>query len=526
MADGSWKVISPTPRAESETAKEDTIEYTDKVKVPQLSREAGFYDEPFVLELKADAGCTIYYTTDGSLPTFDSEEYKDGIKVYDKSSEDNVFLAEKREVLDYDDESDQLERRDKAFILRAIAVDEKGRASKPVTATYFIDKDNYRNYAVISIVADNEMLYGEDGIFVTGTAYDEWYLNGQEGEAPTPNFLGRGKGYEIPASFEYWEGDSSFAQEIGLRVAGGGTRYGRLRKLNLYARREYSGSNVFDIQLFPGVDNHKLAIGSNFINPLVMQLAKDRDVATYGTIRCNVFFNGEFYMQTSLIEKYDEKFFAEHYGVDEKEVLVVSGKDLEDGSGAVDEWKKIYDFLEENDLSDDKAYKAFGEMIDIQSYIDYMCIRTYIDDTDFDEKKNFYAWRTINKGDGYADGRWRWALFDLDFMESNDYERYGLESEAQKNTFEIVGDFIGEQNPYEETLFTSLYRNADFRKRFKDSFIEIAETTFDYDKVVDCIEDLGSEISDYTDTPLDYYLDFFRDRAGYIVQYMEEKFED
>ena len=49
------------------------------------------------------------------------------------------------------------------------------------------------------------------------------------------------------------------------------------------------------------------------------------------------------------------------------------------------------------------------------------------------------------------------------------YEKYGLESEAQKNTFEIVGDFIGEQNPYEETLFTSLYRNADFRKRFKDS---------------------------------------------------------
>ena len=361
---------------------------------------------------------------------------------------------------------------------------------------------------------------------MTGEAYDEWYLNGQQGDEPMANFLGRGKGYEIPATFEYWDNNSFLSQEIGLRIAGGGTRYGRFRKLNLYSRQEYSGKDVFDQQIFSGVNSHKLAVGSSLINPVVMKLASDRDVATHGAIRTNVFVNGEFYLQTSLIEKYDENFFSQHYGVDENKVWVVNGKDLDADTEANREWKKIYDFLEDNDLSNDAAYEAFGNIIDIQSYIDFLCIRTYIDDSDFNEKKNFYAWKTTYQGEGYADAKWRWALFDLDFMENNDYKKYGLECEAQKNSFEIVGEFVGGQSPYDQPIFQALYKNENFRKQFKKSFIEISETTFAYDKVVDCIKDYGSDLSGYSNLGLDYYLDFFKNRAKYIVPYMEEYLED
>ena len=524
LADGTWAELKPTPRYPSTDGglDDNSMVYTKDVKSPVLSHEAGFYDEPFYLKLSADMGHKILYTTDGSIPTIDSDEYTGEIYVYDKSPEDNVFLAAQRAVMDYDDDFES-EPVDKAFIIRAIAVDENGNASEPVTASYFVNKDEYRKYAVVSIVADPDELYGEDGIYVTGKDYDEWYLNGQEGEMPTANFLGKGKGYEIPASFEYFDGNSSFEQNIGLRIMGGGTRYGRVKKLNFYARREYSGKDVFDYQILDGTDSHKLSIGGSYINPIVMDLCKDRDVTTLGAVRTSFFVNGEYYCQSCLIERYDETFFEQHYGIDEKDEIILSGDEVYFDSDAQREWQKVYDFLEENDLSDDEAYKAFGEMVDIQSYIDFMCIRTYIDDSDYNEKKNFYVWKSRDDSGGFSDGRWRWALYDLDYMERNDYSKYGYECEAQKNTFEIEGEFLGGQNPYQQPLFQGLYRNESFRKQFEKTFKQIAETTFDYDRVVNFIEEYGSDLTGYSGhEELDYYLDFFRDREKYIVPYMEE----
>lgn len=523
FANGSWDESSPSPCLPSEDVEDDknNLVYSQKVDAPELSQKAGFYDEPFYLNISADKECMIFYTIDGSVPTLDSIPYTGEIYIYDKSSEENLFRGVKRTVLNYNEEDRKVECVDKAFVIRAIAVNKDGRASIPVTATYFVDKDKYRKYAVLSIVADPEELYGEDGIFVTGKAYDDWYLNGQEGDAPLANFLGSGKGYEIPASFEYWNDDSSFAQEIGLRVAGGSTRYGRIKKLSFYARNEYSGTNVFDEKIFEGIESHKLSIGGAYINPIVMQLAADRDVSTIGHLRVNVFVNGEFYRQTSLIERYNEEFFAQHYGVDKSDVIIMDEDELYEDSEAHNEWNKIYEFLNDNDLSDSDAYNSFAQIIDIQSYIDYLCIRTYIDDSDYNERKNFVMWKTR------VGGKWRWALYDLDFMENNDYAKYGYECQAQKNSFEIVGDYIGGENVFMQPIFLSLYRNEEFRRRFRESFIEIAKNTFDYNKVVDCIESYGTDLEEYgSSQELDYFLTFFRDREKYIVPYMEEKFGD
>lgn len=529
MADGKWCEYDPSPRMDTESVElwENELVYSKKVDCPKLSIAAGFYDDPFYLKISADENCRIFYTTDGSLPTLDSAEYDGEIYVYDKSLEESLFLSEKRVVLNYNDEPKKVENVDKAFVIRAIAVNKDGVASRPVTATYFIDKDKYQKYATLSVVADPEQLYGEDGVFVTGKDYDDWYLNGKEGDEPLANFLGSGKGYEIPANFEFFGDEISFSQDIGLRVAGGSTRNGSIKKLSFYARKEYSGKKVFDQQIFEGIDNHKLSIGGAFINPIVMELVKNRDVAVLGNIRVNVFVNGEYYQQTSLIERYNEEYFSQHYDVDEKDVIIMDEDEMYEDSEAHREWDKIYEFLKENNLSDSDAYRTFGEIIDIQSYIDYLCIRTYIDDSDYNERKNFVMWKTrgISNDSEYSDGKWRWALFDLDFMENGDYERYGYDSQAQKNSFEIVGDFVGGYNAYMQPIFLALYENDEFRKQFRKSFLEIAKTTFAYDKVVDCIENYGADLSEYDSAQeLDYYLDFFKDREKYIIPYMEEKF--
>lgn len=524
-----WSQMNPTPRQASAMAEPDTegLIYSQEVEAPVLSRQAGFYDEPFELSITSLPGTTVFYTTDGSIPTTDSPEYKGEIHIYDRSPEDNVFLAEKRAVLDYNNASFDQTPVDKAFIIRAIAVNEDGIASKPVTASYFINKDQYRQYPVLSIVSDPEDLYGEDGIFVTGKEYDDWYLSGQEGEEPEPNFLGKGKGYEIPVSFEYFDTDSSFVQNVGMRIAGGSVRFGRIKRLSFFARKEYDNTDVFRQQIFEGIDSHKVVLRGNYINAIVMKLAEGRDVATQGTVRTNVFVNGEYYCQASLVEKYDEQYFAEHYGVNKSNVYIVDEWDVAYAvSDSYKEWKKLYDYIEENDLSQPETYRQFCEMVDVQSYIDYMCIRTYIDDHDFSDKKNFYMWKSKTVQGGYADGRWRWGLYDLDAMEMVNYKDYGCSSQAEKNSFKLVGEYTGGVNAYQQPLFLALYQNDEFRAQFVETFMDITNTTFNYENVVDCIEEYGTDVSEYMGHQgMNYYLDFFKERPKYIVPYMKEFFQ-
>ena len=71
------------------------------------------------------------------------------------------------------------EKVDKATVIRAIAVNDRNQVSEVVTETFFVGLSDYENKDVLSIVADQNSLVGDDGIFVTGTAYDQWYLTDQ-----------------------------------------------------------------------------------------------------------------------------------------------------------------------------------------------------------------------------------------------------------------------------------------------------------------------------------------------------------
>lgn len=62
----------------------------DSPEAPTASKEAGNYDESFDVELTAESGCDIYYTTDGSKPTKDSTRYDGAITVTGTPGEDTT----------------------------------------------------------------------------------------------------------------------------------------------------------------------------------------------------------------------------------------------------------------------------------------------------------------------------------------------------------------------------------------------------------------------------------------------------
>ena len=60
---------------------------------PVPSAPGGYYPHPFTLTLDTPSQGTVYYTTDGSTPTTESQRYTGGIPLENRSSQPNVCNA-------------------------------------------------------------------------------------------------------------------------------------------------------------------------------------------------------------------------------------------------------------------------------------------------------------------------------------------------------------------------------------------------------------------------------------------------
>lgn len=522
---GTWIVCSGTPGR----SNADGMRRLEQP--PSLSHESGFYDEEFDLQIFVEDGATVYYTLDGSTPTTESMIYTRPIRVYDRSDEPNIWRSQQRVLTDWETFDPDLTPVDKAFIVRAIAVSQDGAISKTATATYFIDLEQYASGAVISLVADPEDLWGENGIYVTGKAYDDWYLGGKEGTAPTTNYNQRGREWERTAHLSYLSEEKSLVQEVGLRVSGGSSRSRVLKSFSLYAREEYSGKDMFEETIFPGIQSKRLAIRGGYANSICQMLVPDRNFGIQRNQRVAVFLNGEFWYHANILEKYDDQYFYEHYGVNPANLVIMEKGALGEGKEGDEKLlSEIYDYLNACDMSDSEAYAGFGEIVDLQSYIDYMCFNIYIDNMDFTEQKNSVWWRSREKTfNPYEDGKWRFLLYDLDAMEWGDASMWGLEKQAQKNSFSLVPRYTANLAINQQTIYVALKKNPEFAKQFVLTFMDMVNTNFQYENVIAVLDTYGRNTENYLagnggTRNISYYEEFFKERASYIVPFMAEEF--
>lgn len=280
----------------------------------------------------------------------------------------------------------------------------------------------------------------------------------------------------------------------------------RYKRLSVFSRKEYSGSKYFYKQIFPNKMTHAFGLRSGFENAFGMHLAQDRDVAFQESFPVRVYLNGEFWYDTYIQERYNETFFKETYGVQSAEFIK---------QGITDE---ITEFLANNDLSDDAAYAEFDRMVDVQSFIDYLCINVYLANADYSYLDNIAMWRSlsINNRNEHADGRWRYCLYDLDLETALIRHESGMEdiNDAEYDSFHNMADWS--EPICDWPMFKALKKNESFCRQFVLSFMDMVNTDFKPERISDLLKEWDRDIT--------YDNGFFLDRPEIITGYMADEF--
>lgn len=512
---------------------------------PFFSVEGGFYQDSFELIITAEEGMIIYYTLDGSNPTTDSLEYVEPILIEDAGKNENRYASRSDLAVSMEYIPDELV--DKATIVRAVAYNTFDHTmSDIVTETYFVGfekKTEYNGYAIASLVSDPANLFDEDyGIYGNGKKVAEMEANGESPSYLDSNAMNTGKEWEREAVIQFWdeEGQKQMDQKVGIRISGQSTRSAAQKSFNIYARDIYDEEDMLTYDFFENMQYSSIKIRnggtahaeSKIMDGFLQKLSSARNVSIQACRPCVVFLNGEYWGIYNIRERYKEEYFQNHYGIREENIWMLDAGGMSIGSyDAWNDFEAVKKYISENDMSISENYERACKLLDIESLIDFYCINLYIDNTDVAFDKNMGVWRSIHMGENeYEDCKWRFMLYDLDgAMDAVDGNTF-VNSEWWKDEFDLM----------DEPIMKGLMRNKEFRELFYQIFLEIADTTFSYEKVHEELMEwknvykiqavkshqrfvAGNIMPEDYDGYIEKMDNFFRERPEYILKYLEEE---
>lgn len=560
-ADGEeWKRMTGTPGSTNAGAD---IFREEVLKTPILGKPSGFYAESFELTISASEDEQIYYTLDGSEPTPESLLYEGALKITDISQQKNVLAA--RTDLSPNRDYAPGFNVDKATVVRARSYNEKtGAVSKSVTGVYFVgyeEKAEYSDMPVISLVVEPDALFdAEYGIYGNGIKLEEYKANGgmkdgqllseyvdEEGETHylymASNAFNSGKEWECEAVLSMFDETHNlcFTQNVGIRISGESTRKAEQKSLNIFGRDIYDDSVVLPYTFFEGTKYSSIKLrngGSDYANSkikdaFIQQLAEGRNVAIQRSCPCIVFLNGEYWGIYNIRERYKEEYLENHCDVNGSNVWVIKSGSVNVGTEeGNNEYQEMLSYISENDMSVEDNYYVACWMADLQSLIDYYCINLYVDNRDMSFKQNMSLWRTIKpENSEYGDCRWRWMLYDMDIsLNQYDSNTFAYSPSRAKGTL------------MEEPVISSLLKNSSFREQFCTTFMDLANSIFEYGSVHSQLEEWKEVYrsqtvkshqrflrEDFTEDEFEGYIqnmdDFFKNRFAFVSGYLAEEFD-
>ena len=525
----------------SQETQEDLEFIRDSVGQPltlSFSHDKHFYRESIRVSIVAsNPDARIYFTLDGSQPSETSEVYYQPQEFISNASINCV-------------------------VLKAVAIDDRG-TSAIVTQSYFIGDSIDERFScfVFSLSTDAANLYGyEEGILVPGKTYDDYMAAKPDAvleywQEPG-NFRNRGAKWERPVYVEVFtaEGQRIIAQNAGMRVHGGATRYLPQKSLRLIARRRYEAdAGTFKAWLFddylsigkygsPITSFDTLILrndGNDWHNgrirtPLASRIAFEAGFTTVSPqAGAAVFINGEYYTFAWINIRITEHYLEKLYNAPERAFDIVEGgaqSVTSDDKDIVAEFNTILAYAKQGFTEETLQYVE--NSFDIDNLLLYYAIQVYVGNQDFPHN-NIQIWRYKGTQDPDSpaeelDGRWRFVLFDIDASMFRQY----WNPPSEKSITRLL------RGQYQSPIFTALMQHDKYREMFSNYICDMVSGHFSIENVKRVVEQLNStslreieistasvdrDFNDILDSREDLF-EYFRARPEYIFDELRELF--
>ncbi len=427
---------------------------------------------------------------------------------------------------------------DKCLVIRAVSINEQGEVEETISGSYYIGSPTEHiqgikescqasgeKLAVMSLSVNYDDFFDpEYGIYVKGNIWNNEfqtalkrgsYIDAESARSFDANYKQRGREWERNCRMELMEVDENGAttvlsQDCGIRIQGNYSRSDWQKGLRLYARKEY-GEKKFDYAVFGDKTDVKefkklvlraggnCAFNAKFNDAYWQAIAKQQNLSgSFQTSRpCVVYINGEYLGLCLLQEDYSDDYFEDHYGVDKDNVVVYKGDAeryelgyyIDEGElpeGVTDEkyyFNELLDFFKtHSNLKNEEDYNEFEKLVDVQGVRDYFLAQIWMNNKWDWPGKNWSMWKSTVKGEGYSDGRWRFAFYDMEFggisgkediytntVKEDNYKPLGL---LDKNT----------SNPA-VLCFAYLMTNQEFKADFCERLLNMQNQSYNKDNL-------------------------------------------
>ena len=455
----------PSPGSSNDGKKNSAQRCT----APVFNLQNGFYSGTQQLSFTIPTTDTIYYTFDNSEPT------KSSIK-YQNSSAISI---------------------DSTVVVRAKAFSNGKLSSDVVSSTYFIN-ERKPGLRVVSVSTDQRYLTNDTiGIYCDGT-------NGILGEFQDEprNF---NQDWDRPVNFELFDEDGHpcLNQELDIRILGGGSREKDLKSISISPKKKF-GDNRLRYDIFSASKpNHKYrAIEMrNSGNDFKRTMMKDAFLQSLVIGRMDVdyqayepaviFINGEYFGIENMRERHNKDYAYSNFGLDDDEVDLIEatykGIDSHNDIPTDPGFNELSDFLKANPMDDDDNYQEACRRIDVDEFINYLLIETYVSNVDW-PYNNVKMWKRT------VDGKWRWILMDLEYCYTlKRINHNSITFALGENDDNVIGGY-SEAPEWSVIVFAELAKNETFQNKLIDRFCVHLSTTLEATRVNQIMNTIADRI--------------------------------
>jgi hypothetical protein len=409
--------------------------YSGYLLAPAFSIPSGFYDNPVSVSIYNPnlEPSSIHYTVDGTEPSI-SSPYYNGASI-------NI--------------SNSVALKARAFC--------PGILPSPNTVASYLFGVNHTT-PVISVVTDNNNLYGPTGIF------DNWWYD-----------------WEKTAYVEYFDSTQNliFSQRAGIRIDGGwgGARANPQHSFRVKLDDGVLGDGPVNYQVIPDrpartkYSQFYLRNGSNqyLVFPYkdacqvkVMSSGINNYYAAWRPV--SVYINGGYFGLYELREKFDAEYYETLEGADADQTDILSlsawyGSVLHAVEGSVDPFFEDHAAFSLLDPADTAFWNSADQYFDMAWYNDYIIGESWMGNTD-------WPWNNVKiyRSDK-TNYRWRFCLIDMELaMAPNGWTDCYFDNIQYMLNYDPA-------NPYINIWLRGM-QNDRFRNYFINRYADVMNTTY------------------------------------------------